>query len=219
MWGLLRLLSSLSPPPPLAAAAPPPAQRPAVVLPLSRPAHPCVHRGWYVISSRAAVVARPLSRPPPAAAAPALTVPERSVACGGGAAVGPRVPPRFLGPRVSAPLLSGYLAVAFRRGGLKTPGGSPFRPRGRGAVGPVGSCRSGGASRFLLLARPALPQTRRPPPVAAAPEAAVGGRVASPLWAPVGPAPRARRSRSCGLPARGPRGSRVACAPPFRLRP
>lgn len=38
-------------------------------------------------------------------------------------------------PRVSAPLLSGYLAVAFRRGGLKTPGGVAPPPPGSGGGG------------------------------------------------------------------------------------
>lgn len=88
-------------------------------------------------------------------------------------------------PRVSAPLLSGYLAVAFRRGGLKTPGGSPLRPRGRGAVGPVGE-------------PPGSPQTlETAPAVVAAPEARGRGVCFEP--------PLGARGARPARPARPPR--------------
>ena len=62
--------------------------------------------------------------------------------------------------RVSAPLLSGYLAVAFRRGGLKTPWGSPFRPRGRGGGG---ARRRVGPEGFPVPPRPAHSDSTTPP--------------------------------------------------------
>lgn len=131
---------------------------------------------------------------------------------GAAAAVGePARPAPLSGPRVSAPLLSGYLAVAFRRGGLKTPGGSPFRPQGRGSGGArrdVG--RSGGASRVLRdrlslrLGGPSVrrrfPRRRRSGVVSRAPS----GRPWGPLRAPGAPAlPRAAAGAgSAGVPCR-----------------
>lgn len=119
-------------------------------------------------------------------------------------------------PRVSSPLLSGYLAVAFRRGGLKTPGGSPFRPQGRGAVGPVG--KSVGRSVGWLALR-----LRDPPPAAAAvPEAAavLGGGCPEPPLGARGDPPRAAglpdfRGSALSLPVAG------SCVVPvvFRSRP
>lgn len=49
-------------------------------------------------------------------------------------AAGPvSLPPHpLLASERPAPTLSGYLVIAFRRVGLKTPGGSPLRPRGSG---------------------------------------------------------------------------------------
>lgn len=108
-----------------------------------------------MISSRAVAWTRLLSSrrlpPLPPRFSPALMVPGWLCRVRGRVPV-PRgglarpAPPS--GPRVSAPLLSGYLALAFRRGGLKTPGGSPYRPRGRG---------DGGARRDVGRPREAFP--------------------------------------------------------------
>lgn len=116
-----------------------------------------------------------------------------------GAAGGLARPAAPSGPRVSAPLLSGYLALAFRRGGLKTPGGSPYRPRGRGGGGArrdVGRPREGfpvppHVRRSLRLSGAPL----RPP---ALPEAAVRGGVSR---APSG-RPRGSRPERLACPAR-----------------
>lgn len=110
-------------------------------------------------------------------------------------------------PRVSAPLLSGYLAVAFRRGGLKTPGGVALPPPGSG----------GGRARRVSrsVCRLALPQTPRPPPLPPPPPLprrcgrGVGGVCPEP---PLGA--RGGSLRAPGLPVfRGPALSAVcACS-------
>lgn len=155
-----------------------------------------MHRGWYAISSRAVAGTRSLSSRHlpllPRRGSPALTVPGwlcRVRGWGGaGAAGGLARPAPPSGPRVSAPLLSGYLALAFRRGGLKTPGGSPYRPRGRGGGGARREGRSSAGGLPGSSPRPALPQTQRAPSPAAGASrgGGRGGRVASPLWAPEG---------------------------------
>lgn len=111
--------------------------------------------------------------------------------------VGSPVPmPRFSGLACPPRSCPGYLAVAFRRGGLKTPGGSPCRPQGRGGGGArreVG--RSGGSPSDSVTLLPPLPPFPR--------RRSCGGvDVWSPLWAPVGarPAPPAcpiSAGRSC----------------------
>ena len=93
-------------------------------------------------------------------------------------------------PRFRPRPLSGYLATASRRVGLKTPGGSPLRPRGRGD----GGARRGPSRR--------LPRT----PV---PEAACRrrGGLGAPLGRPWGSPPRARfagASSVAGLVSVGP---------------
>lgn len=155
-------------------------------------------------------------RSSPRRGSPALTVPGwlcRVRGWGGaGAAGGLARPAPPSGPRVSAPLLSGYLALAFRRGGLKTPGGSPYRPRGRGGGGArrdVGRLREGfpvppHVRRSLRLSGPPL----RPP---ALPEAAVRGGVSR---APSG-RPRGSRPERLACPAgwRAAAGRRVRGVP------
>lgn len=163
-----------------------------------------------MISSRAVAGTRSLSSRHlpllPCRGSPALTVPgwlcRVCVWGGAGAAGGLARPAPPSGPRVSAPLLSGYLALAFRRGGLKTPGGSPYRPRGRGGGGArrdVGRPREGfpvppHVRRSLRLSGP--PSGRR-----RFPRRRPGGRVASPLWAPEGFPARAP-GLSCPLAGR-----------------
>lgn len=163
-----------------------------------------------MISSRAVAGTRSLSSRHlpllPCRGSPALTVPgwlcRVCVWGGAGAAGGLARPAPPSGPRVSAPLLSGYLALAFRRGGLKTPGGSPYRPRGRGGGGArrdVGRPREGfpvppHVRRSLRLSGP--PSGRR-----RFPRRRSGGRVASPLWAPEGFPARAP-GLSCPLAGR-----------------
>ena len=156
----------------------------------------CKQRGRYaILSGRWSGRARPPRRLPPRLRPDPRGPGDRRVRVA--AAVGRSRPAPASWPRVSARLLSGYLAVAFRRGGLKTPGGSPSRPRGRGAVGPAGR-----------VGRPALSQTLSAPPAAAAPEAAVGGLPGAPSGRPWGPArapdsPAFRRS-DVGRRVRGP---------------
>lgn len=202
----------------------PGSRRLAGPLPLSRPALPSVRRANTTGVVRGFLAGRwSLACPPP----PALSVdsPLRRGSgsegrCGGRVAgevgrvassVGPvrRVPPLsgLACPPRSCP---GYLAVAFRRGGLKTPGGVALPPPGSGG----GGARRGSrgrvrrASRFLLLARlaplrlygPSLSRRRRFP----RPRSGAGG-VESPLWAPVGsrPARRLARSPARALPVPG----------------
>lgn len=100
----------------------------------------------------------------------------------------PRLPPRPL---------SGYLATASRRVGLKTPGGSPFRPRGRGGGGARGEKPSAfGGSPRTPVPRAAGGRSR------GAPRSGFG----SPPWAPVGLS-SACPVRRCVV-GRGPRACR-----------
>lgn len=111
--------------------------------------------------------------------------------------VGSPVPmPRFSGLACPPRSCPGYLAVAFRRGGLKTPGGVALPPPGSGGGGArreVG--RSGGSPSDSMTLLPPLPPFPR--------RRSCGGvDVWSPLWAPVGarPAPPAcpiSAGRSC----------------------
>lgn len=166
-------------------------------------------------------------RSSPRRGSPALTVPGwlcRVRGWGGaGAAGGLARPAPPSGPRVSAPLLSGYLALAFRRGGLKTPGGSPYRPRGRGGGGArrdVGRLREGfpvppHVRRSLRLSGP--PSGRR-----RFPRRRSGGACREPpLGARGVPGPSAWLVPPVGGPPPGAGfvASRVPCVPPFRLRP
>lgn len=131
---------------------------------------------------------------------------------GAGAAGGLARPAPPSGPRVSAPLLSGYLALAFRRGGLKTPGGSPYRPRGRGGGGARREGRSSAGGLPGSSPRPALPQTQRAPlRPPALPEAAVGGGVSR---APSG-RPRGSRPERLACPGRRVRGVPCPVCPAF----
>lgn len=190
-----------------------------------------MHRGWYAISSRAVAGTRSLSSRHlpllPCRGSPALTVPgwlcRVCVWGGAGAAGGLARPAPPSGPRVSAPLLSGYLALAFRRGGLKTPGGSPYRPRGRGGGGArrdVGRLREGfpvppHVRRSLRLSGP--PSGRR-----RFPRRRSGGACREPpLGARGVPGPSAWLVLPVGGPPPGAGfvASRVPCVPPFRFRP
>lgn len=140
-----------------------------------------------------------------------------------GAAGGLARPAAPSGPRVSAPLLSGYLALAFRRGGLKTPGGSPYRPRGRGAVGPVGtSVVRGRASRSLPTSGAPSDSAGHPSGRRRFPRRRFGGACREPpLGARGVPGPSAWLVPPVGGPPPGAGfvASRVPCVPPFRLRP
>ena len=78
-------------------------------------------------------------------------------------------------PRFRPRPLSGYLATASRRVGLKTPGGSPFRPRGRGD----GGARRGPSRRLPRTPVPEAARRRR-------------GGLGAPLGRPWGSPPRAR---------------------------
>lgn len=191
---------------------------PGGVLPLSRPAPviscaPGVVRDLFPGGGRDALALLSRRLPPlPPRLSPALMVPGWLCRVRGRVPV-PRgglarpAPPS--GPRVSAPLLSGYLALAFRRGGLKTPGGSPYRPRGRG---------DGGARRDVGRPReafPVPPRARRSLRLSGAPSGRrrfpgrrSRGRFASPLWAPEGsrperPACPARWRAAAGCRVRG----------------
>lgn len=190
------------------------------------------------LSSRAVAGARSPSRHlslppslPSRRGSPALTVPwwsRRAPGVGGRCGVGsvprsgPRVPRSPLsGSRVSAPLLSGYLAVAFRRGGLKTPGGVAPPPPGSGGGGArrdVGRPPEG----FPVPPGPpgspsdsACPHLWTPPPL---PRRRSGGvRVSrAPSGRPWGPA-RAPGSPALGRVAAGCRVRGVPC--PSRLFP
>ena len=116
--------------------------------------------------------------------------------------------------RVSAPLLSGYLAVAFRRGGLKTPWGSPFRPRGRGGGG---ARRRVGPEGFPVPPRPAHSDSTTPPRCRRRSRGLRSGGfyVVSPLWAPVGSERPARLARFSRTAAGARVGSRVVPVPSF----
>lgn len=78
-------------------------------------------------------------------------------------------------PRFRPRPLSGYLATASRRVGLKTPGGSPLRPRGRGD----GGARRGPSRRLPRTPVPEAARRRR-------------GGLGAPLGRPWGSPPRAR---------------------------
>lgn len=128
---------------------------------------------------------------PPHSLHPRLRLSEAGagVSCVGGRArpaAGPSFPPC---PRPPAtPPLSGYLAIAFRRVGLKTPGGGrPAVPGVGGAAGPVGRVarRRGAAAPAWRVA--ALPRT----PVPSAAPRRGRGPGAPPSRAPVGLVPRA----------------------------
>ena len=95
-------------------------------------------------------------------------------------------------PRFRPRPLSGYLATASRRVGLKTPGGSPLRPRGRGD----GGARRGPSRR---LPRTPVPEAAGCRSRGTPPSRGSG----SPPWAPVGLA-SACPVRRCVV-GRGPR--------------
>ena len=110
----------------------------------------------------------------------------------------------FSGASAAAPPLSGYLAVAFRRVGLKTPGGVVLPPPGSGGRwGPRGVAAPGGGSLGLPVPS-AAPRRGRGP--------------GAPSRAPVGLGPRARLAPSWGAVAAG--ASRVegsVCLSSFRF--
>lgn len=115
------------------------------------------------------------------------------------------------GPRLSTQLLSGYLAVLSRCGGLKPRGVG--RPTARWSS--VGGLPS--SSPHLVL-----PQTQRAPSGRRRLQRRwSGGRVASPLWAPVGSLPEHPTCPPIGRPplCAGFAASHVPCVPPFRSRP
>lgn len=171
-----------------------------------------------------ALLEAPAAPPPPRLSGTdgaGVALPRAGVGAGAAGGLARPAPPS--GPRVSAPLLSGYLALAFRRGGLKTPGGSPYRPRGRGGGGArrdVGRLREGfpvppHVRRSLRLSGP--PSGRR-----RFPRRRSGGACREPpLGARGVPGPSAWLVPPVGGPPPGAGfvASRVPCVPPFRLRP
>lgn len=182
-----RLAADVGPPPALALLrplplSPHPHRGGPWVVPLSRPAVPFrFSRGWCASVPRRGKGSAPRRHP--------AVAPGRS-----------RLGARRVSSRRRSPLprfrprpLSGYLATASRRVGLKTPGGSPFRPRGRG---------DGGARRGPSWRLPRTPV----PEAAGLPfprHAAVVAGSGSPPWAPVGLA-SACPVRRCVV-GRGPR--------------
>lgn len=147
-----------------------------------------------MISSRAVAGTRSLSsrRLPllPRRGSPALTVPgwlRRVRGCVCRCRGWARAPRRaFWASRVRpAPVRVPSSRVPARR--FKDPGGSPYRPRGRGAVGPVGtSVVRGRASRSLPTSGAPSDSAGHPSGRRRFPRRRFGGRVASPLWAPEG---------------------------------